>query len=201
MVLVAGGEFLFGAAKEVRVLPAFYVDKYPVTNRQYEAFCRATGYRWPKYYDNTKFNGPDQPVVGISAVDALKYCRWAGKTLPTEEQWEKSARGTDGRLYPWGDDPPQNGMACYGRDPLDGATDPVTAHPKNVSPFGAIELAGNVWEWTSTTTEAPPGAEAFQVVKGGCYNDPVELLRADARLDAGSKDKFETIGFRCIKPV
>jgi sulfatase modifying factor 1 len=201
MVLVGGGEFLFGEGREMRVLPAFYVDKYPVTNRQYEAFCRATGYRWPKYYDNPKFSGPDQPVVGISAVDALKYCRWAGKTLPTEEQWEKATRGIDGRLYPWGNDPPENGMACYGRDPVEGGTDPVTAHPKNVSPFGAVELAGNVWEWTATTVDVAEGTEGFQVVKGGCYNDPPELLRADARLDAGPKDKFETIGFRCIKPV
>jgi formylglycine-generating enzyme required for sulfatase activity len=201
MVLVGGGEFLFGPDREVRVLPAFYVDKFPVTNRQYEAFCRATGYRWPKYYENPKFSGPEQPVVGVSAVDALKYCRWAGKTLPTEEQWEKAARGTDGRPYPWGEKPPENGMACFGRDPVEGGTDPVGAHPQNVSPFGAQELAGNVWEWTSTTVDMGEGVEAFQVVKGGCYNDPAELLRADARLDAGPKDKFETIGFRCIKPV
>ena len=182
----------------MRVLPAFYVDKFPVTNRQYEAFCRDTGYRWPKYWTDARFNGPDHPVVGVSAADALKYCRWAGKDLPTEEQWEKAARGTDGRLFPWGNDEPQNGRACCGRDPTEGATDPVAAHPENKSPFGAMDLAGNVWEWTATTIE---DGETYHVVKGGCYNDPPTLIRADVRLEAGPKDKFETIGFRCVKVV
>lgn len=196
MVLVPAGPFLFGSRRESRVLPAFYVDKYPVTNRQYEAFYRATNYRKPKYADVPRFSAAEQPVVGVSAADAIKYCRWAGKDLPTEEQWEKAARGTDGRLYPWGNDPPKDGIACWGRDPEADAPDPVTAHPRNVSPFGACELAGGVWEWTATTVE---DGEVYQVVKGGCFSDPPPFLRADVRLEAGPKDKFENIGFRCIR--
>ncbi len=197
MVLVPSGPYLFGRGKEARTLPAFYIDKYPVTNRQYEAFCRATGYRWPKYYTDARFNAPDLPVVGISAADALKYCRWVGKDLPTEEQWEKAARGIDGRAYPWGDEPPTgNGTGCWGQDPEAGAPCPVRAHPATRSPFGVLDLVGNVWEWTATTVEE---GETLQIVKGGCFSDPPDLVRADARLEAGPKDKFENIGFRCAK--
>ena len=162
MVLVSAGPFLFGPDREPRSLSAFYIDKYPVTNKQYGAFCRATQYRWPKYWTDPRFNGPDQPVVGVSAADAAKYCKWVGKELPTEEQWEKAARGADGRVYPWGDVVPKDGSACYGRDPETGGTDPVTAHEIGAGPYGAQDLAGNAWEWTATTIaggRAPPGGQ------------------------------------------
>jgi formylglycine-generating enzyme required for sulfatase activity len=196
MVLVPSGGFLFGSESRPVSLAAFYIDKYPVTNRQYGAFCRATGYRWPKYWEDERFNHADGPVVGVSVADAVKFSRWVGKELPTEEQWEKATRGTDGRLYPWGSDPPTPERACHGRDPETGRTDPVTAHPGSASPYGAHEMAGNVWEWTSTTVE---DGEVLNVVKGGCFNDPPDLLRAFVRLEAMPKDKFETIGFRCVK--
>ena len=196
MVLVPAGPFLLGPRRETSQLPAFYIDKYPVTNRQYGAFCRATQYRWPKYWETIRFNGPELPVVGVSAADAVKYCKWAGKDLPSEEQWEKAARGTDGRLFPWGNDPAKPGLACYGRDPKTEGPAPVTTHADGASPCGAVDLAGNVWEWTSTTIE---DVESFQIVKGGCFSDLPELLRVDGRLEAGPKDKFENIGFRCVK--
>jgi serine/threonine-protein kinase len=198
MVLVPAGPFLFGPAREARTIGAFYVDKFPVTNKQYEAFCRATGYRWPKYWTDARFNGPDQPVVGVSVADATKYCRWVSKDLPSEEQWEKAARGVDGRIYPWGDADPADAVACAGRDPETGKTDPVRAHPAGASPCGALDLAGNVWEWTSTTVT---DGEAFQVVKGGCFSDTPAFLRSDGRLEVGPKDKFDAIGFRCIRPA
>lgn len=196
MMLVAGGCFLFGPELWEMNLSSFYIDKYPVTNRTYEAFCRATGYRWPRFMKDERFNHPDSPVVGVSLADALRYCRWVGKTLPTQEQWEKACRGSDGRCYPWGDEEPTNGRACHGRDPLTGGTDPVTAHADARSPYGVEEMAGNVWEWTATTRD---DGEPVNVVKGGCYNDPGELLRGDICLLAVPKDKYETIGFRCAK--
>lgn len=198
MMLVAAGSFMFGPSLEEVNLPAFFIDKYPVTNREYEAFCRATGYRWPKFMNDERFNDPDGPVVGVSLADAQRYCRWVGKTLPTEDQWEKACRGSDGRVYPWGDEPPTNGLVCHGRDPLTGGTDPVTAHPDAASPYGVYEMAGNVWEWTATTLE---DGDPVNVVKGGCYNDPADLLRGDGHLLAAPKDKYETIGFRCAKPA
>jgi formylglycine-generating enzyme required for sulfatase activity len=196
MVLVPAGSFSFGSENRAVNLPAFYIDKYPVTNRQYEAFCRATGYRWPKYWEDARFNHPDAPVVGVSVADAVKYSRWVGKQLPSEEQWEKACRGLDARPYPWGEDPPREGMACFGQDPVEGHTDPVTRRGAARSPYGAVDLAGNAWEWTASTVE---DGETLHVIKGGCFNDPPEFLRAFVRLEAAPKDKYETIGFRCAK--
>jgi serine/threonine-protein kinase len=198
MVLVPAGPFLFGPARTPVSIPGYYVDKYPVTNRQYGAFCRATGYRWPKYWEDPRFNHPDAPVVGVSVADAVKFARWVGKDLPTEEQFEKASRGLDGRTYPWGEDPPTEAHACFGRDAEKGGTDPVTAHERFASPFGAVDTAGNVWHWTSTVLQ---DAETLHAIKGGCFSDPGELLRCDMRLDAAPKDKYETIGFRCVKAL
>lgn len=198
MMLVPAGNFLFGPERRELALPGFYIDRYPVTNRQYEAFCRATGYRFPKFWGEKRFADPDAPVVGVSVADAQKYSRWVGKQLPTEEQWEKACRGVDGRAYPWGEAEATDELACFGRDPLEGGTDPVSRHPAGQSPFGVCDLAGNVWEWTETTLMDD---EAVHVLKGGCYNDTPEFLRGDVRLDAPPKDKFENIGFRCVKPL
>jgi serine/threonine-protein kinase len=134
--------------------------------------------------------------VGVSLADAQKFSRWVGKMLPTEEQWEKAYRGVDGRAYPWGENGVSEDLACFGRDPRTGSTDPVTKHPGGSSPYGVCEMAGNVWEWTLT---ALMDDETVHVIKGGCFNDPPELLRADVHLEAVPKDKFETIGFRCVK--
>ncbi len=197
MVLVSGGPFRFGEEGETLNIPAYYIDKFPVTNRQYEAFCRATGYRFPKYWNDKRFNQPDAPVVGVSLADAQKYSRWVGKHLPSEEQWEKACRGVDGRELPWGDEDDFSAeRACYGRDPLEGSTDPVTGTSASASPFGARDLIGNVWEWTTTSVN---DGETVNVIKGGCYNDEARFLFASLRLGAVPKDKFEAIGFRCVK--
>ncbi|MDA1195558.1 MAG: SUMF1/EgtB/PvdO family nonheme iron enzyme [Planctomycetota bacterium] len=196
MMLVPAGAFLFGAENDRVTLPPYYIDKFPVTNREYEAFCRATGYRFPKYWSEDRFRNPDAPVVGVSLSDAQKFARWVGKQLPSEEQWEKACRGVDGRLFPWGDDAATAEHACFGRDAAKGATDPVESHPLGFSPYGVGEMAGNVWEWTGTESEE---GDSANVIKGGCYNDPPELLRGAVRLEAAPKDKFENIGFRCVK--
>jgi sulfatase modifying factor 1 len=196
MMHIPAGSFLFGPESETINLPDFYIDKYPVTNRMYEAFCRATGYRFPKYWNTERFKDIDAPVVGVSLADAQKFSRWVGKSLPTEEQWEKAARGIDGRPYPWGEDEASDEHACYGRDAADGTTEPVTKHPLGTSPYGVCELAGNVWEWT---VETFTDVETVNVIKGGCYNDTTDLIRSDMRLEATPKDKFEAIGFRCVK--
>ncbi len=196
MMLVAGGSFLFGPENQKVNEPAFYIDKFPVTNREYEAFCRATGYRFPKYWGDKRFNNPEAPVVGVSVADAQKFSRWVGKQLPSEAQWEKACRGIDGRVYPWGDDDVTDERACHGQDPAEGGTHPVTDTTESDSPYGVRDLVGNVWEWTSSTLN---DIETVNVIKGGCYNDPPGLLVSHLRLEAVPKDKFETIGFRCVK--
>jgi len=198
MRLVPAGTFVFGDGDHEVFLDTFYIDKTPVTNAEYFRFVTETQYRTPRYAENIRLNRPDQPVVGISYGDAQQFARWAGKELPTEQQWEKAARGTDGRPYPWGSDPPGASDACFDLDALEGAPISVGATLRNVSPFGVHDMCGNVWEWTSSPHKA--GSE-FRIVRGGCYNDPAPYLAVDFRLEAHPKDKCEAIGFRCVKNI
>jgi sulfatase-modifying factor enzyme 1 len=198
MVLVPAGPFLFGPENEPLEIGSFYVDVDPVTNEEYNRFCEETRYRKSKYADDPRFNGPRQPVVGISWLDAQQFCKWAGKDLPDEQQWEKAARGSDGRAYPWGNDPPPPEQAVYGQDPETGRTSDVGTTAGNVSPYGCRDMSGNVWQWTST----PAGDnEEFRILKGGSYNDDLDFLRSDGRLEGDPKDKMENVGFRCIIPI
>jgi len=198
MQLIPAGTFLFGPEGREIFLDSFYIDQTPVTNAQYLRCVRETGYRPTRYADDPRLNHPDQPVVGVSFGDAHHYARWAGKELPTELQWEKAARGSDGRFYPWGNDPPGASDACFGLDPEKGVPGLVGKSPRNVSPFGVQDMCGTVWEWTTT-----PFAKAgdFRVVRGGSYNDPIEFLALPVRLEAHIKDKCEAIGFRCVRNI
>ncbi len=172
MVLVPAGEFLYGEEKETRGLTSFYMDKYPVTNERYRKFVRATGHNAP-YLDEMAakpFNwrrdrylkGKEKyPVVLVDWHDAAAFSRWAGKTLPTEEQWEKAARGTDGRAYPWGEEFDEKKCNCW----LTGIETVTSADrfPSGASPYGCLDMAGNVWEWTSTRRNG------LYVLRGGSF--------------------------------
>jgi formylglycine-generating enzyme required for sulfatase activity len=198
MVLVPAGSFLYGPECKEVFLDMFYIDRSVVTNAEYMRFVRETGYRPPRYAEDPRLNQPEQPVTGVSYADAAQFARWAGKELPTEQQWEKAARGTDGRTYPWGNDPPGASDAAFGQDPEAGAPKAVGSWPRNVSPFGAQDMCGNVWEWTASRYKKDG---EFHVVRGGSYNDGAEYLHAYYRLEAHPKDKCEAIGFRCVKNV
>ena len=150
----------------------------------------------PKYWGDKRFNDPKAPVVGVSVNDALKYARWVGKQLPTEEQWEKACRGTDGRKNPWGDDPVSEERACYGRDPLEGGTDDVKARPDGESPYGVRDLVGNAWEWTATTDTDPRRCTSSRAV---ATTTSRTSSTACCVWPPSPRDKFETIGFRCVK--
>lgn len=195
MVLVAEGGFKQGPAGEDKFLPAFLIDKYPVTNARYEDFLKQVGYRKPKYWDDARFNQPEQPVVGISLMDAIKFARWAGCELPTEEQYEKAARGTDGRTYPWGN-AIEKDSADYGQDPESGAARPVGSFPKNLSFYGAYDLAGTVWEWTNTSH---PAEENAKIIRGGSWCDPERYLKTYEKLFASVREKSDNLGFRLVK--
>ena len=166
MLAVPAGRFVMGAdgkgerdeapAHEVTI-GTFLLDKVEVTNEAYDECVRARAcqpYRTHVAEDmklgpDKRFRGPTQPVVGVSWFDAKAYCEWRGKRLPSEAEWEKAARGPDGRSYPWGEtDPDPDRLACFAGSRT-GATLPVGSFPNGAGPYGHLDLTGNVWEWTA----------------------------------------------------
>lgn len=198
MVRVEGGGFLFGKELTRRSLPEFYIDRFEVTNARYRKFAEATGHRSPAYWTgpaSKRFAAPNQPVVGVSFDDATAYAGWAGKRLPTEPEWEKAARGTDGRTYPWGNDRPNAARAHYFEDAIIGVTEEVGKQPGGKSPFRAEDLAGNVSEWVDAWFGT---GRTYRVIKGGSWYDSERYLRSFAREDRLPGDRGISWGFRCV---
>ena len=155
MVLIPEGEFLFGTDNVRTSLPAFSIDKNEVTTQLYASFMKATNHGTPEHWGDVRpeLDG-DKPVIGVEWSDANDYCHYYGKRLPTEKEWEKAARGTDGRIYPWGNSEPNKSLANY-----DGGfclafcnvyaekLKPVASYAAGRSPYGLYDMAGNAWEW------------------------------------------------------
>jgi len=218
MVLIPAGEFLMGSddhdpnerPQRAIYLDAFWIDRTEVTNAHY-ARCLAEGacrtQRDPKYV--TDKEKADHPVVYITWEEAQAFCEWAGKTLPTEAQWEKAARGTDGRLYPWGNETPSRKLLNYS-DQMGGTT-PVGFYPAGASPYGVLDMAGNASEWVADWYDAnyyqrapdrnPPGPEQgrVHVKRGGSWFTLGDLaVRSSFRKYTGSEERDYNIGFRCV---
>lgn len=130
----------------------FWIDTFEVTNAKYEEFVADTGHAPAAFVDEDDLNQKDQPVTGVLHADAIAYCEWAGKRLPTEIEWEKAARGVDGQLYPWGDDTDLTRAHLTGEAPIS-----VASHKADISPYGVRGMAGNVSEWVSDTRTARAG--------------------------------------------
>ena len=223
MVLVPSGEFLIGSADDDpdaykhekpqrRVhLEAFYIDEYPVTNEQYAKFIKATGHEKPRYWEDSKWNGPKQPVVGVTWYEAVAYCDWSGKRFPTEAEWEKGARGVDGRRYPWGND--WDGSKVIWDKTSGGKTHPVERdYNTHRSPYGAVDMAGNTWEWAADwygkeyyrnaqdRNPEGPSSGGGRVLRGGSwYNGNTTFFRAANRTIGQPDDRNSGVSFRCAK--
>jgi formylglycine-generating enzyme required for sulfatase activity len=190
----------------------FWIDECPVTNAEFEAFIRATGYRpaeprnFLKHWRGRRCPPSlrDHPVVYVDLDDARAYARWAGKRLPSEPEWQLAAQGTDGRLWPWGD--PFDASRCNTRGK---GTTPVRAFPKGRSPFGCYDVTGNVWQWTDSETS--DGHTRSCIIRGGSWFDakgsiwyvhggpqPLNTHTRFLMLYPGL-DRCATIGFRCVQ--
>jgi formylglycine-generating enzyme required for sulfatase activity len=259
MVLVPGGSFLMGIDKKVNVdtkkmskrqqlryavskaafhdegpahnviLDAFHIDKFEVSNTKYSEFMRATDHPAPAYWDDSKRNKPNQPVSGVNYFDATAYCSWDNKRLPTEAEWEKTARGPEGFKYPWGNDL-DDSKGNWGRKQEFTAI--VNAYPKGVSPYGAYSMAGNVFEWVQdwydpnyyktakqSVNPTGPSKGVFlsatgtyvdryatgkkRVIRGGSWYAPAASITTTHRFwnDPMNNSYGVGLGFRCARTV
>ena len=202
MLLVPAGEFLYGDNNQRLSLPAFYMDKYELTNARYAKFLQATGREQPyEWNEVSQVSDGDRPVIGVNWHDADAYCRYYGKRLPTEQEWEKAARGTDGRKYPWGNEEPNQSLASYdwdGERQWQGYSTlaSVESYEAGKSPYGLYNMAGNVWEWTSSDYDS--GGQT-KVIRGGSWNNDADLLRSADRNDGNPSYRFHRFGFRCAQ--
>jgi formylglycine-generating enzyme required for sulfatase activity len=196
-------------------LSAFWIDQTEVTNAMYTLCVKAGECTYPvdngsnPYYGNSKY--ANYPVVYVTWNAADKYCRWAGRRLPTDAEWEKAARGTDERLYPWGDEPPNPSLANF--DMNIGGPLPVDRYPLGASLYGALNMAGNVREWVSdwfhefyylvappNNPQGPPPT-GKKSLRGGSYLDDANEMRVFNRFDHDPNSPGENRGFRCASSV
>jgi formylglycine-generating enzyme required for sulfatase activity len=214
MVLVPAGEFIMGADDAEAddderpvartFVPAFWIDRLEVTNARYRR-CMEAGACTPPIAGPVRDPArADHPVALTSWQQAVAYCRWAGKRLPTEAEWEKAARGGDGRRYPWGDGFDAGRAAAAGA----AGTSAVGRHPAGASPYGVLDLAGNVWEWTSSLYRPYPydpgdgredgHARGARVNRGGSWYYGPRHLRTTYRATADHMyRRVADLGFRC----
>jgi len=207
-------------------LPAFRIDRYPVTNAQFADFLDAAGTHNPRGERLFDFDDPDarvhradgkwtadkgyenHPAIEVTWAGARDYCAWRGKRLPTEAEWEKAARGTDGRRYPWGNSAPDRVRAQYSA--RFNETAPVDAFPRGTSPYGVLGMAGNAWEWVSSAYRPYPydardGREDLTAgpvrgTRGGGHDSPAEEITTTQRgrtLSRNPASGHHNIGLRC----
>lgn len=232
LVLIPAGSFPMGVPQGDRdggrdeyprhdvYVDAFYIDKFEVTNGQYLAFVKATGHRIPQNPKNATRNLwqgetiteslTDRPVINVDWADAEAYCRWAGKRLPTEAEWEKAAKGTSDRRFPWGNVEPTNKHLNFNQQWIGEKTlMPVGSYEAGKSPFGVYDMAGNVWEWVQDWYDAkyyekspaknPKGPETGtkRVLRGSGWQNETPTVRIFTRVDSDPTIRNESTGFRC----
>ncbi|MCZ6633516.1 MAG: SUMF1/EgtB/PvdO family nonheme iron enzyme, partial [bacterium] len=200
MIRVTRGKFLMGDVNRTVSLEGFEIDIYPVTNRQYKRFLDAISYAHvPEHWRDGTYPAEraDHPVVNANVQDAEAYASWLGKRLPTEEEWEKAARGPNGRIYPWGN--AFNQFNCNSRDLGLRSTTEVTQFPNGASQYGCYDMAGNAWEWTASNV-FPDNAEA-KVIRGGSWANSRQEVRTTNRAYERPERRRRDVGFRCARNV
>ena len=227
MVLVPAGEFTMGSDKgdedeapTHRVsLHGFYIDKFEVTNGRFAKYVEAIQSEppWGFADKDTPVTHAERPVRWVNWMDAMGYCLWVGKRLPSEAEWEKAARGTDERMYPWGNDPPTPVHAVYGLK--EGGAETVSVignHHMGQSPYGVQDLAGNLYEWVMDWYDADyysnfinspainprgPSEGTAKVQRGGSYINTPYRLRTSFRTKGDPTEQDPNVGFRCAQDV
>ena len=242
MVLIPEGAFTMGTddvglgwhqgnpnenPEHVVTLRAYWIDQFELTVTRYEKFLEETRHDPPMWEEDATAAAGDRPVVGVTWQDAADYCKWAGKRLPTEAEWEKAARGTDKRRFPWGEMQPFVDIVNYNRgiwvsypitlvsvtSGLEGMSIRHGLKTGGTSPYGLYHMSGNAGEWVAdwydaeyyrkSPKENPTGPEQGdrKVIRGGSWNDPPRNLRVTYRLKASPDYQDSTIGFRCAMDV
>lgn len=220
MVAIPGGEYVIGrnegdlldkyeSPQHPVALQPFYIDKTEVTNADYKKFMDATGHGAPATWPNGQIKQGTEyfPVTGVSHADAEAYAKWAGKRLPTEDEWEAAAHGRTPSLFPWGNDQDFSRMNIK----PSGIEAPVRvgASPAGASPFGVLDMSGNVWEWTATpaapypgskeTVTPDPSGKPLMVIRGGAFNEVPKRCTTTFRNWVPADFKGKELGFRCVK--
>ncbi len=223
LVFIPAGQFGMGNTYDRGVMPlhrvllrGFWMDRTEVSNAEYgqcvaEGVCQPptsfSSYTRSEYFGNPTYAA--YPVIYVSWDDANSFCRWAGGRLPTEAEWEHAARGEAGGMYPWGDQPPTDSLSNFGFGV--GDTSPVGNYPSGASPYGVLDMAGNVAEWVADWFEndyyslAPlsdpmgPGETGAHVVRGGSWLDNAIMVRSDLRLGYPPDSAYVNLGFRCAE--
>ncbi len=220
MILIPAGEFIMGedfskkslGPRHTVYLDDYYIDQYHVTNVYYKTFLNETRRSAPPNWRGQNFppDSDNHPVSFVSWYDADAYCRWIGKRLPTEEEWEKAARGTDGRMFPWGKRFLKN-HANVSQEGYKGTT-PVDLLPEGKSPYGLYDMAGNLFQWTSDWFLPYPGnpvphpnfGKTLKVLRGGSFYDCSNYrcgisFQTFNRISLLPQTRSISAGFRCAK--
>ena len=220
MILIPKGPFLYGINKKKIIIEYdFCMDKFAVTNAIYRKFMKEKGYTTPQFWSgkgwewkkknkitqpafwtDPPWNKSSYPVVGVSFHEAEAFAKWAGKRLPSEQEWEKAARGTHGYVYPWGnifDKNQCNSGVGIVQILFGGKTSKVSDYPGGASPYGCRDMAGNVWEWC-----VDPYSRNQRSVRGGSWSAQFpELVAASTRIGCPLGSRTHEIGFRCVKDI
>jgi formylglycine-generating enzyme required for sulfatase activity len=229
-VEIPGGEFIYGENEQQQrlTLDSYFIARYPITNAQYQSFIDDRGYeeeRWWRGLEGqsspweSSWSQPNRPRETVSWYEAVAFCRWLSQQLgyeirlPTEQEWEKAARGTDGREYPWGNGYRAGFANVNEKEKKDGPsylehTTAVGLYPQGTSPYGVMDMAGNVWEWCLNKNDNPADTTIYEtgdirVLRGGAWLDYPELARSASRSWNPPDLRIFSRGFRvvCASPI